>query len=67
MELQSLRYGWVCTGGSAEKWVWLQLLQAEVLDDPAEPGGEGNLPILLDLVKCFEHVHREHVWRGGGV
>ena len=58
-------YDWACAGCSAEKAVFIQLLETEALTGNEGPEEEARLTILLDLVKCFDKVRSVHLWRWG--
>ena len=59
-------YDWAAAGRSAEQAVWEQLVHAEALDaDDDSPGAITSATLLLDLVKCFDRLRLEHVWRWG--
>ena len=54
-------YNWAAKGRSAQAAVWKQALQAEA----ATARGEHSAATLVDLVKAFEMVKLEIVWRRG--
>ena len=59
------RYDWACARGSAEKAVFLQLLEGETLDNEDGPTPIAKITCLIDFVKCFERVRLHHVWVWG--
>ena len=54
-------YNWAANRRSPEAAVWKQALRAEA----AAARGLESAACLLDLVKAFEMVKLELVWRGG--
>ena len=62
MERRNTRaYNWACKGRSAQNAVW----QQSVRNEAAAFHGHASLSNLLDLVKAYEMVPLENVWRAG--
>ena len=58
-------YDWAAEGRSSIEAVWWQLLRAEAVDEGDGPEVEGMITILVDVVKCFDRVQLQHVWKWG--
>ena len=54
-------YNWAAKGRSAQSAVWKAALESEA----AAARGEDSGSTLIDLVKAYERVKLEHVWRAG--
>ena len=60
-QAQRRAYDWAAKGRSSERATWVQALFCEVT--VAE--GLEYAVTYFDLVKCFEHVTHELVWKAG--
>jgi ribonuclease HI len=58
-------YDYAQEGCSTEDAVWMQLLEQEALPAGGGPQHQGIVTILTDVVKCFDRVRLNHVWKWG--
>ncbi len=54
-------FNWAAPGRSAEKAVW----QVSLRDEAAAARGQSSASSMLDLVKAFEHIPLETLWKKG--
>jgi len=66
MQSQARDYDWAAVGKTAEAATWHQLVLSEGVDVSTDSwDAPAVATVLLDLVKCFEKVQLDHVWRWG--